>query len=154
MADDMDFRLIGADTLDAEMRAAAAAIPDQVNTELRRIARDWKNSVNEKMPQKWQTGNPVETKTHKHAKKPLPKRWKTSFEYNAYGEITGATIVNTAPHWHLLENGHKKYDFQGNPTDGFVPGFHLSEKTRKEFEDTYPERMDAAIRAALEKAGL
>lgn len=138
----MTISIDGVDELAAEMRQMAERYPDQCNSAMRKVAKEFREDVNSQFPGHYATG-----------KRPFAKNWKTKYETSAFGVITEATVYNKAPHWHLVENGHRKF-IHGRSTGGFVPGKHYAERTRADFESRYPDIMDVAITAALRKAGL
>jgi hypothetical protein len=55
-----------------------------------------------------------------------------------------------APHTHLVESGHKEYDFHGNPTGGYVNGKHMYQKALVQSES---ELIKAAEKFADEIVG-
>ena len=81
------------------------------------------------------------------------KRWKTTKNYSPSGMIASVAVTNKAPHFHLVENGHRKF-INGVDTGGFVEGKHYAEKTREEYESKYPDMMQSAINKALADRGL
>ena len=138
----MSISIDGADELAAEMRQMADRYPDQCNAAMKKVAKDFRDEVNAQFPGSYAKG-----------KRPFAKNWKTEYETSGFGLITETTVANKSPHWHLVENGHHKW-YMGQDTGGFVPGKHYAERVRADFEKTYPDRMDAAVTAALRKAGL
>lgn len=66
-------------------------------------------------------------------------------------------VTSTNPElliFHLVENGHAKYDFHGRYTGGFVPGRHYAERTRQEYQEKYPELMSEKISNMVAKHNL
>ena len=51
-----------------------------------------------------------------------------------------ALVWNSAPHFHLIEDGHQLV--RGGRVIGFVPGKHIMERTRNEYEDIVPEEFE------------
>lgn len=133
-----DFKIDGLDELIAELELAEKEVPDQANNAMRYCGNGWKKDVNSKMPSYYED---------------LPKGWKTSYRYSSLGVIEQLDIVNRRPHWHLVENGHRKFDFRGHPTGGFVAGRHYAADTTAEWETKFPETLDARLSKALKKAG-
>lgn len=133
----------GAQELIDDMNALMAQCPDDVNKAMRDVAKSWRKDCNDKMPASYDRG-----------KRPFRKNWKTENQYGSLGIIEETAITNKSPHWHLVENGHAKYDFHGNPTGGFVPGKHYAEKTREEYKDKYPEMMSEAVNRLLNRNNL
>ena len=56
----------------------------------------------------------------------LNKSWKKKIE--GYGKDIHANIYSTAPHFHLVDRGHKIMDKKGHEK-GFVQGKHFLQKT-------------------------
>lgn len=69
-------------------------------------------------------------KIKKHDNNLIKKGWGLKVK-KVDGDMK-AFVFNKAPHSHLLEYGHNEYDFKGNPTGGFVEGYHILEKTADE----------------------
>ena len=142
MADNFRVEIEGLEDLRSKMEKCAEDFPDQANLAMKRCAADWRKDVNAKMPSSYSTG-----------KKPIPKNWKSEYTYNRYQVCDSVTIYNKAPHWHLVENGHRKFDFHGHDTGGFVPGRHYAADTNDEWEDKFPEEIDKQLDKALAEAG-
>lgn len=68
----------------------------------------------------------------------LNKRWKKKIE--GYGKDIHANIYSTAPHFHLVDRGHKIMDKKGHEK-GFVQGKHFLQKTIDEQQDDLQEYM-------------
>ena len=56
-------------------------------------------------------------------------------------------IWNSAPHFHLIENGHNLV--RGGRTVGFVDGRHIMEKTKNEYENIVPARFQEMVENIL-----
>ena len=69
------------------------------------MAESFNEDVNAKMPGSY--GNKI-------------RKWKIAGAKEGISSFV--TSTNRAPHFHLVENGHAKYDFHGRYTGGFVPG--------------------------------
>lgn len=69
-------------------------------------------------------------------------------------ENVGATALvwNSARHFHLIENGHNLV--RGGRIVGFVPGKHIMEKTRNEYENIVPQRFEEMIDEILKEGDL
>ena len=84
------------------------------------------------------------------------KKWaiKRRWGHKMVDDRLGATVLvwNSAPHFHLVENGHNLV--RGGRVIGFVPGKHIMEKTRHEYEDIVPERFEKMIEDVLKESGL
>ncbi len=131
----------GADELIADMKAMIEEYPAEASKALFKIAEDFNKDVNSKYPGYYKTSG-----------KASLTRWKV--EGAKDGNSHFVTSTNRAPHFHLVENGHDKYDFHGHYTGGFVPGRHYAEKTRNEYEKKYPEKIEKAIFTELESHNL
>ena len=146
MADDFSFTIEGAAELISDIERAADAFPDEMNKAMQKVNREWRKDVNRKMtfehPQR-----------HAKGKRKFENEWRSDTEYNTVGVITQIETRNTAPHWHLYENGHEKYDFHGKPTGGFVQGKHIAEQTRMEYETKMPDEIETAAKEILAKGG-
>lgn len=68
----------------------------------------------------------------------LNKSWKKKIE--GYGKDIHANIYSTAPHFHLVDRGHKIMDKKGHEK-GFVQGKHFLQKTIDEQQDDLQEYM-------------
>lgn len=132
---------IGLDVLLEDMQSMVSRVPDDVNKAVIKTAKDWTKDCNAKMPSSYKDGS-----------KGL-KRWKTKKNYGSTGMIASVEVTNKAPHFHLVENGHRKF-INGVDTGGFVEGKHYAEKTRAEYESKYPDMMQSAINKALADRGL
>src|SRR5690606_21219686 len=60
------------------------------------------------------------------------------------------TSSKTAPHAHLIENGHRLVDGNGNET-GFVEGKRIFPKSRAEIESGWYELLDKEMYKLLQK---
>ena len=88
--------------------------PDDVATVLNRGAN--------RMIKALKTNSPDSGKDHKGK---LNKSWKKKIE--GYGKDIHANIYSTAPHFHLVDRGHKIMDKKGHEK-GFVQGKFFKEK--------------------------
>lgn len=133
-------RFIGLEGLMSDMQGLISKAPDELNKAVEKTAREWTKDCNSKMPS-----------TYKDGKNSL-KKWKTKKEYTSLGIISSIEVTNKAPHFHLVENGHRKF-IHGVDTGGFVEGKHYAEKTRAEYESKYPEKMQEATNRLLADRG-
>ena len=101
--------------------------PDDVATVLNRGAN--------RMIKALKTNSPDSGKDHKGK---LNKSWKKKIE--GYGKDIHANIYSTAPHFHLVDRGHKIVDKKGHEK-GFVQGKHFLQKTIDEQQDDLQEYM-------------
>ena len=58
----------------------------------------------------------------------------------------------SARHFHLIENGHNLV--RGGRIVGFVPGKHIMEKTRNEYENIVPQRFEEMVDEILKEGDL
>lgn len=78
----------------------------------------------------------------------LNKSWRKEIE--GYGKNIHANIYSTAPHFHLVDRGHKIVDKKGNEK-GFVQGKHFLQKTIDEQEDDLSEYMLRSLYRQVKK---
>ena len=138
MAESVHF--IGLEGLMSDMQGLISKAPDELNKAVEKTAREWTKDCNSKMPS-----------TYKDGKNSL-KKWKTKKEYTSLGIISSVEVTNKAPHFHLVENGHRKF-IHGVDTGGFVEGKHYAEKTRAEYETKYSDKMQEAANRLLADRG-
>ena len=126
MAARYEFDFEGLDEFKEDMERLLGEYPDETEKEVFRLAGVFSKDVNDKMPAEYSTGD---------AKRPLPKSWKRTREKSMGGSYTvGVEVQNTAPHWHLVENGHV---LKGNPqmaaakAEGKLDAKKKSGKTKK-----------------------
>ena len=127
----------GVDELAADMKKLVQEYPKEASDALFDIAERFGEDVNAKMPGTYSD---------------KIKKWKVSGAKE--GNSHFVTSTNRAPHFHLVENGHAKYDFHGHYTGGFVPGKHYAERTRQEYAAKYPQLMEEKINGLLKKNNL
>lgn len=97
MAEKFSFSFDGLDELQDDFDNLLRKYPDETEKEVYRLAGVFTKDVNDKMPPSYATD-----------KNGLPKSWHRKREKAAFGGYTvGIEIENTAPHWHLVENGHE-----------------------------------------------
>lgn len=131
----------GLNELEDDVMSLIHDYPAEASDALFEVAKEFGDDVNNKYPA-----------YYKDSGKESLKRWKIEGAKEGYSHFVTAT--NKAPHFHLVENGHLKYDFHGHFTGGFVPGKHYAEKTRQEYEEKYPAIMEEKINALLNKHNL
>lgn len=78
----------------------------------------------------------------------LNKSWRKEIE--GYGKNIHANIYSTAPHFHLVDRGHKIVDKKGNEK-GFVQGKHFLQKTIDEQDDDLSEYMLKSLYRQVKK---
>ena len=124
-----EFELEGLEELETDLRFATNEYPKEMRSGARKIANDFKKSCKARTP---------DGKTSKDASKKLRNKFgvKTKIE----GDTTLALVYNSARHFHLVENGHNLV--RGGQVVGWVPGKHMMEQTRNEYQDIIPERAE------------
>ena len=124
-----EFELEGLDELESDLRFAMEEYPKEMRSGLRKIANDFKKSCKARTP---------DGTEDKDASKKLRNKFgvKTKIE----GDTTLALVYNSARHFHLVENGHNLV--RGGQVVGWVPGKHMMEQTRNEYQDIVPERFE------------
>ncbi len=141
---DAGFELGGLEDLQKDLDAVFRAYPEEASKKTYNLAGKFTKDVNAKFPEGYATG-----------KRSLPKSWKRERERTDHtGYTVSVNVRNTAPHFHLVENGHVKKDRKGKKTIGFVPGKHYCEKTRNEWKDKLPDEVGAFIDKLLKGHGL
>lgn len=155
---DFEFELKGLDDFTADIERCLKEYPEETSKKIYNLAGKFTKDVNAKFPSDYGTG-----------KRSLPKSWKREREKTIFtGYTVRVNISNKAPHFHLIENGHEKvitpmaYAIHVHRKSnsganrkqkrlksakfkhehrGFVPGKHYCEKTRNEWQETYPEEI-------------
>lgn len=110
-----------------KLQAVQKDFPDDIEVVLNRGAN--------RMVKALKQNSPDSGKDHKGK---LNKSWKKEIE--GYGKNIHANIYSTAPHFHLVDRGHKIIDKKGHEK-GFVQGEHFLQKTIDEQEDNLREYM-------------
>lgn len=144
---------IGLDSLLEDMQSMVTEAPDEINDAIIKTAKAWTKDCNAKMPSSYSGASVVNEEGERKTNKASLKRWQIKKSFNSLGMIASVEVTNKAPHFHLVENGHRKF-INGVDTGGFVEGKHYAEKTRAEYESKYPDMMQSAINKALADRGL
>ena len=171
MAKSHDFELLGLKELEEDLRKVLKKYPDETDKEIYRLAGVFTKDVNKKM------------NFTKHDGKRNPKKEWHRNRITGFGGATVAyEIRNSAPHFHLLENGHvvkavpervaalfngrldhskskgrKAKSRSKNPALkvlGFAPGGHYTERTVKEWDDKFPAKMREFVDKLLDQQNL
>ena len=124
-----EFELEGLEELETDLRFATNEYPKEMRSGVRKIANDFKKSCKARTP---------DGKTSKDASKKLRRKFGTRTKVE--GDTTLALVYNSARHFHLVENGHNLV--RGGQVVGWVPGKHMMEQTRNEYQDIVPERFE------------
>lgn len=64
------------------------------------------------------------------------KKWKRGKVFVGYNGELVVRVYNSSPHAHLVEDGHRMVDSEGNETGQFVPGKKPLDKGMREFESS------------------
>lgn len=146
MAAGFEFGIDGLEELQRDLEKAIRKCPVQTEETLKGLAKDFKASAKKKAN--------AELKTHEREgsqkKKSIKRKWGTKILNENIGMT--ALVWNSARHFHLIENGHNVV--RGGRVVGFVPGKHIMEKTRNDFQDTVPERFREMVDEILKESDL
>lgn len=123
-----NFQMEGIEDLENDIRKAIEECPKKLKKELNNIANDFRKSARKRTP---------DYKHHKGNPKLKLKRCYGKWAF-VEDDKTGVLVYNSAPHFHLVEQGHNLV--RGDQIIGFVPGQHMMEKTKNEYEEIVPER--------------
>lgn len=123
-----DFTMEGMDELERDLRAAISEYPVTMKAGLRDLAKEFRKSVRARTPDGSNHKGNASTKL----------RRKFGIRMRDDGMASLALVYNSARHFHLVEDGHNLV--RGGRTVGFVPGKHMMERTRNEYENIAPER--------------
>ncbi len=125
-----NFTMEGMEELERDLTEAIGEYPVTMREGLKGIAKEFRKSVRDKTPDG--IGHKGDAKTK--------LRRKFGIKMREDGAASLALVYNSARHFHLVENGHNLV--RGGQTVGFVPGKHMMERTRNEYEDIVPERFE------------
>ena len=123
---------------------------DAYARELERTARDAPKTQKKFMRQE---GSKLLRRTKSEAKRVKVKsgNYKKSIKRGKVYEYDGAQAIrvySTAPHAHLIEDGHRMVTHDGKEV-GFVPGMHVFEVAGKGFEPEYLADIDDMLDEAV-----
>ena len=124
----MEFNREGLDELERDLTEAIKEYPVTMKEGLKGVAKEFRKSVRARTPDGSNHKGDASTKL----------RRKFGIKVLDDGLTSLALVYNSARHFHLVENGHNLV--RGGRTVGFVPGKHMMEKTRNEYENIVPER--------------
>ena len=133
----MEFTIDGLDELEKDLREAMREYPVTMKEGLRDIAKDFRKSARNRTP---------DGKNHKGDARTKLRR-KYGIKMLDDGAASMALVYNSARHYHLVENGHNLV--RDGRVVGWVPGKHMMEQTRNEYEGIVPERFEKLCDAAL-----
>jgi|GEM_PF-397987 len=156
-----DYNEKGIKELQRTLQQMADVFSFETETALEKTGRKYKKAVIEKTPkgseaskarEKLKNGKTLNKKQRailrrvsNHA---LDKSYKT--EIVGYGADKQMNFWSEAPHFHLIERGHKKVN-KKHQVIGFVPGLHMVERTHQEFEEIVPNEAEKIIEKVMKK---
>lgn len=132
-----DYEFRGLDELRAIFVAAANQYPYESEKKLLGIGNKFRREVIKKTPD-----------SGKQNKSKLRKKYKT--EIKGYGEYMQLNFWSNAPHFHLIERGHKNIAKDGREY-GFTPGIHMVERTVQEFEEVVPQEVEKFLDKVIDR---
>lgn len=124
---DIDFK--GLTEFEEKLKEVEKKAPNRVEEKLDELGKDLKKRSKEKTDQE------TEKKTGK-----LRKSYKL-FPSERTPDGWEKTMTNTAPHFHLVEKGHRQMTKDGEEI-GFVEGKHMVERAMSEMEEVMPGELD------------
>lgn len=146
MSSEFEFEFEGLEELEKDLTKAIKACPTKAEDTLKDIAKDFKKSAKKRANS--------ELKPHEITGGDKNKAIKRKWGHKLVDENMGATalVYNSARHYHLIENGHNLV--KGGQIIGFVPGKHIMEKTRNEYENIVPQRFEQMVDDILKGSDL
>lgn len=146
MSSEFEFEFEALEELEKDLTKAIKACPTKAEDTLKDIAKDFKKSAKKRANS--------ELKPHERTGGDKNKAIKRKWGHKLVDENMGATalVYNSARHYHLIENGHNLV--KGGQIIGFVPGKHIMEKTRNEYENIVPQRFEQMVDDILKGSDL
>lgn len=138
------------------MRMASAVFDarelDAYARELARVAKDAPNTQKKFLRKE---GSKLLRKTKQEARRVKAKtgQYKKSIKRGKVYEYEGAQAIrvySTAPHAHLIEDGHRMVSHDGREL-GFVPGMHIFEISGKDFQSEFLADIDDMLEEAVKE---
>jgi hypothetical protein len=129
---DIDFDIDGFDELQESLTKAIKKYPDMAADRLEDTSKSFKKRVIQitRQATTTHTGN-------------LIKGFKLD-KMRGYGINMEKDFRGTAPHFHLIENGHEQVTADGKKI-GWVPGLQIVKQARDEYVEIIPEEMQKLI---------
>lgn len=145
MALDFEFSFNGLEEFQRDLEKAIQKAPAQAEETLIDLAKDFKKSAKKRAK-----------KETKHTKREGDnKKWaiERKWGHKRVDDGLGMAVMvwNSAPHFHLIENGHQLV--RNGRVIGFVPGKHIMEKTQNDYKDIVPERFEKMVDDILKESG-
>ena len=147
----MEIRLDGMEELQADLLRAVRAEPGMARTALEKAGKKFKSAVIK------ETYSAVEKKTGN-----LAKGYKLD-QVEGFGNNMHINFRATAPHFHLIENGHNQVSQKtrkgkklrnGGEVIGFVPGRLIVSKVRVEYGTEFPKEVAKQFNKMLRENNL
>lgn len=136
------FDLDGLQELMNDLKKAIKVYPDKAEKRLKAVARNFKKDVTSE----------TESKIKKHTGN-LIKGYKLD-KIKGYNENMSIDFRGTAPHFHLIENGHNMVTKDGK-TVGWVEGKHIVKDMRQSYQDhVMPIEMDKLLKDIVKECDL
>lgn len=119
---------------------------DEMAERCRKISERYQYEVEETMIK---SGNELKKEARKQTASAVDRitgRLERSYTVKVSGEgsATHADLYNTAPHFHLVENGHIQTDRNGNEI-GFVPGRQMVPAAVRNYEPTFYRNVEKLL---------
>ena len=136
-----EFELSGLDELVNDLEKAIKIYPDFAEDSLKKMGTQLKKDVVKE----------TKATVKKHTGK-LIKGYKVS-KVQGYGTNMFVEFSGTAPHFHLIENGHVKKSSSGQ-TLGFKEGYHIVSKTAAGYNDKMADALNVMVNKILRESDL
>ena len=148
----MSVEIIGAKELQSHMEQAISSYPDEAGKTLNRIGNQLKKRLKAASPDgKMKAQYKSERARKKAIKSKLKNRWKSKL--TGYGSEMRVEVWSKAPHFHLVERGHKMVTRSGKSA-GFIAGRFFKEKVSQAAEgDLIPTEVDKFAKRITKKIG-
>lgn len=145
---DVSFHIDGMEELEKSFNLFVKRYPDRAGELLRLQARELRKDVVRMVKE--------ETKTDGSSKRSLAKlkEYKIS-KVQGIGKHQYVEVSGSAPHFHLLENGHRLTNKDGDLIgQGFVQGYHFMDRASKKRREKLPRDLEKTIDKILKEGGL
>lgn len=146
MAGSFDFTVSGLEEFERDLKKAIRKAPERAKETLIELAKEFKKSAKRKAN--------AEVKPHTREERQKKKAIRRKWGHTLVDDHLGMAVLvwNSARHFHLIEYGHNLV--RGGHVVGFVPGKHIMEKTKNDYEDIVPERFEKMVEDILGESGL
>lgn len=146
MAESFEFQIEGLEELERDLTEAIKKAPAQAEETLVKLGKEFKKDAKKKAERELKHVQ----RDKEHEKYAIKRKWGHKLVDDNLGAT--ALVWNSAPHFHLVENGHQLV--RGGKVVGFVQGKHIMEKTKNEYQDIVPERFEQMVDEILKESGL